>query len=152
MKLYSTIITIVTVLAIGAAGYFGWQNSLSNEKVVSLEEKIDSVQKDSDNTKQELATTNESFDGIKPFSAALKAVLGSFVAGGDTKVGTIGTTEGALAKQKISEISDSADKISTEENWNDFSSSEKFRDLQPLLMTLSNGIERHIQNASNPPK
>lgn len=151
MKIYSTVVTIVAVLAIGAAGYFYWQYSSMSKKVISLEDKQNSTQKDLDNTKQELTNTQTSFDGIKSFSAALSAVLNSFIAGGDTKVGTIGTTEGAVVRQKISEIADNTDKISAGGNWDAFSSSNKLRDLQPLLLTLSFGIERHIQNATNQP-
>jgi hypothetical protein len=152
MKIYSIIITIVAVIALGSTGYLYWQYNSANEKVGSLEGKIDSVQKDLDKTKQELTNTKTSFDGIKPFSAALKAVLNSFIAGGDAKVGTIGATEGTLARQKISGITDNTDKISAEKNWDDFSRSAKFSDLQPLLMTLSFGIERNIQNATGPSK
>lgn len=149
--MYLVIITIVAVLVIGTAGYFYWQYNTVNKKMISLQDKEDSIQKDLDSTKQELTNTKASFDEIKPLSAALKAVLGSFTTGGDAKVGAIGATEAALAKQKISEITDTTDRIGVGKSWDDFTSSAKFNDLQPVLTTLSSGIDRSIENAAGHP-
>ena len=46
MKVYSTIITIIAVLAIGAAGYFYWQNSEANKKITGMEQDKVALQKD----------------------------------------------------------------------------------------------------------
>lgn len=152
MRIYSIIITIITILALGATGYFYMQSRNANQKIGMLEQDKAAIEKDLDKTKQELTNAKTSFDDIKPFSATLKAVLNSFIAGGDTKAGTINTTQATLVQQKIGDIADNNDKTSAEKNWNDFQSSNKLRDLQPLLLTLSFGIERNIQNATNHPK
>lgn len=151
MKVYSIIITLVAVLAIGAAGYFYWQYSGANKQVLAVKQEKDGVQKDLDQTKQELTNVKMSFDGIKPFSAALKSVVDSFVVAGDTKVSTIGSVEATTARQKIGDITDNTDKTSAEKNWDDFHTSLRVSDLQSLIRTLSFGIERNIQNATNHP-
>ncbi len=111
MKTYSIIITLVAALAIGAAGYFYWQYSEANKQVLAVKQEKDGVQKDLDQAKRELANVKMSFDGIKPFSVALKAVVDSFVVAGDTKVSTIGSDAATTARQKIGDITDNTDKI-----------------------------------------
>ncbi len=149
MKIYAIIISVIAVLLLGAAGYFGYQYFNLNGKVTSLEQERNNAQGEIGKAKKDLEDTKSSFTNVEKTAIAYKAAINSFTPPGDVKVGTFDAAKATEARQKIGDITDAKDKDRAEKAWDTFHTNSQLNDYQFLLNVFSESLERSIQNAQS---
>lgn len=148
MKIYSIIITLIAVCALGLAGYFYWQGGDMRKDLGVCQDQSEGLRKDKAHFENELSRANTQLDKINHSAAALKSILNSFMFAGDVRAVTIGSKEATAVEQAIANISDNTDRMMAEADWADFKSSRYLNPLLGLLRNLTNSIER---NSGMPP-
>jgi len=147
MKIYSIIITIITIVALGLAGYFYWQgNEIKNNYSICQIEK-DTIAKDKAELNKKLDFINEQLDKISRAATALNYAVNSFMFAGDTKALTIGSQEAKQVEEALSKIDNSSERMMFEEYWNNFKSTRLFNPLFGLLRVLAGSIEKDATNS-----
>jgi len=147
MKIYSIIITIITIVALGLAGYFYWQgNEIKNNYSICQIEK-DTIAKDKAELNKKLDFINEQLDKISRAATALNYAVNSFMFAGDIKALTIGSQEAKQVEEALSKIDNSSERMMFEENWNNFKSTRLFNPLFGLLRGLAGSIEKDATNS-----
>jgi len=149
MKIYSIIITIVALVAVGLAGYFYWQGGetrnnynicLSEKNALTLEK--DMIAKDKAELNDKFNLMNKQLEKINHTATALNYALNSFIFAGDIKALTIGSQEAKKVEEALSQLNDSSERMMSEEHWNNFKSSRLFNPLFGLLRGLADSINR----------
>jgi len=142
-RIYSIAITVVLVLAVGAAGYFYWQSAAARDE-------LDQVKNDLRQNQEQLSRLREliniSLGKAKTAAELLKDSGDTFLVAGDLKVAAISNTEAEAINAKIVEIEDKQDKIALESAWSDFLSSRKISDYFAFSRFLAVMIKNNLDN------
>ncbi|MGB9743629.1 MAG: hypothetical protein ACPLW9_02935 [Minisyncoccales bacterium] len=149
MKVYSIIITITAVIALGLAGYLYWQggeiknnyNICQSEKSILMSER-DMIAKDKAKLNDKVNLINEQLDKINRTAVVLNYALNSFMFAGDIKALTIGSQEAEKVKEAINQLTNKDERMMAEGYWNDFKSTRLFNPLFGLLRALADSINR----------
>jgi hypothetical protein len=150
MKTYSTLITVLAILAIGSAGYFYWQGGAMRQEITDLRTTNEGLGKDKDLLTQQLTDLKSAVAPLRLSAAALKLVVNSFMYAGDIKAQAIGSKEAAGVETAIGNLTDSADRMSAEKDWKDFKTSLRFNPLFGVIRNLANNIDRGFSNMEGP--
>jgi len=150
MKIYSTIVTIIAVIAIGGAGYLFWSQSVMRSEIVELKMMNEGLGKDKTLLEGKLSQTNEALNKIRQSNEVFKTVVNSFMYAGDIKASNIGSKEGKQVDTAIENIQDSMNRMSAEKDWGDFKQTLGFNPLFGLLRSLANSMNQEIINLNGP--
>lgn len=148
MKIYTIIITIVAVCALGLAGYFYWQGGDMRKDFGVCQDQREGFMKDKAQLESQLNMLDSQLGKVNHSVAALKTVLNSFMFAGDVRAVTIGSKETTAVEQALANIDDDKDRMMAETDWADFKSSRYLNPLLGLLRNLTYSIER---SAGPPP-
>lgn len=152
MKIYSIVITVIAVCALGLAGYFYWQSGEVRNNFNVCQNERDQLQTAKAGLENSLSAAQGQLAVIRHTSTALNYVLNSFMYAGDIKAITVGTKESVNVKSAFNEIDDNMDRMSLESSWSQFEKTLLFNPLFGVIRGLSNNIERTIsQPAGNLP-
>jgi len=152
MKIYSIIITIIALCALGLAGFLYWQSGALRNDFGICQYERDQLRTDKNKLEGDLSAANNQLGVIRHSSAALNSVLNSFMYAGDIKAQAVGSKEAVKVEAAINEIDDSMDKMNFENSWNQFKETRLFNPLFGVLRGLANNIEKNLnQPAGNMP-
>jgi hypothetical protein len=142
MKIYSIIITIVAVCALGLAGYFYWRGGDMRKDFGICQDQRDGLIKDKARLENELNAVNSQLIKISHSAAVLKLALNSFMFAGDIRALTVGSKEAVGVEQAIELLDGNQDRMMAEKDWTDFKTSRYLNPLLGLLRNLANSMER----------
>lgn len=142
MKMYSILITIIAISALGVAIYFGYQyQDIKNQKK--------SVENEMNSAKDEVVRIKSSITNFETTIIALDATVDSFSPTGDSDVGYFSTEKATTAREKIGDITDEKDKEMVLIEWDRFRSSSKINDFQQLLKKFTENLNRSLDNINS---
>ena len=152
MKIYSIIITIIAVCALGLSGFLYWQSGTLRNNFNICQNERNQLRTDKNSLEDNLSAAFNQLGVIHHSSAALNSVLNSFMYAGDIKAQAVGSKEAVKVEAAINEIDDNMDRMNFENSWNQFKETQLFNPLFGVLRGLSNNIERNLnQPAGNMP-
>jgi len=149
MKIYSIIISIIAVCALGLSGFLYWQSGALRNDFNICQNERNQLQTDKNNLEGKLSAANNQLTVIRHSSAALNAVLNSFMYAGDIKAQAVGSKEAIKVETAINEIDDNMDQINFESSWNQFKETRLFNPLFGVIRGLANNIERNLNQPAN---
>lgn len=156
-KIYSTIVTVVLVLVILAAGYFYWQAAVAKTGESDALTKLNQAKDELLQTQNQLRDNQEQLTSLRNLvdTGLEKAKLGAelfkdsgeaLLVAGDLKVAAFGASEAQAISAKISEITDSQDRVALEDTWSKFLASKKISDYFAFSRFLANMIQGNLNN------
>jgi hypothetical protein len=142
MKIYSIVITIIAIIALGLAGYFYWQGGEMRNNYSICRSERNAIARDKAELDRKFNLISEQLDKISHTAAALNYALNSFMFAGDIKALTIGSQEAKKVEEALGRIDDNSERMMSEGHWNDFKSTRLFNPLFGLLRGLADSINR----------
>ena len=146
MKTYAIIVSAVAVLMIFLAGYFFWQGGEVRHRLSACK-----------NESQDLSETNANFKNqlaeAKQIVAVLKPAADAFIFPGDYRAQAIGSREATEVENLINALNDKTNRISAEQNWNEFMRTREFNPFFGMLRSLLGSLDFTLNRVpgSNPP-
>ena len=141
MKTYSIVITIIAVLAVGAAGYLFSQSG----RYAGLAGQLDACQKDKALAESQSSWLSGQFEKAKQTVAVFQSANEAFMIPGDLKALTVGSKEAAEVAGLIGRMADSQDRMMAEKDWSDFKSSLRLNSLFGFFRGLANNLDRILE-------
>ncbi len=149
-KIYSTIATVVMILAILTAGYFYWQGGANRKELVRVQDDLFKTEEELQNNREELnrlrALVDQGLEKVKYNASILKDSAEVFLVAGDTRVASLGISEAKEIEAQIQKIEDRQDRIALESLWSDFTSSRTISNYLAFSRFLVDRINNNLEN------
>jgi len=126
------------------------ENARSIQEKNSLQAQISVLAQDKSGLQGQVSALNSQIARARRSSAALDFTLNSFMYAGDIKAQAIGSKEAAAVESAIVALDDGMDRISAENNWNEFEKTKLFNPLFGLLRGLAQSAVKTLQQPSGP--